>query len=219
MNPAIPGRPVRWRVSPGLSALLLLSLVLAGCSLLKPKADLTRFYVLRARPVEGAAHARTNALPMEIRVGPGSVAGHLEATPIAVEDGAHRIDYLDRHHWAGPLPQAIGRTLAADLAQRLQIPLPTLYPDPLTRESSLEVRYAVQRLEGTLDGPLTLEVSWQLFQRPSGRLVADRHFVHVIPAGGPSGDVTGYVERMSQAIDRWAEDVAAAVRSVSGAAH
>jgi len=67
----------------------------------------------------------------------------------------------------------------------------------------------VNRFEGKLDGPVTLDVSWQILHQPDGRVVASKHSVYVIPAG--RGDVASYVDRLSQALSEWAADVAAAI--------
>jgi len=66
-------------------------LFLAGCSVLKPKADLTQFYVLRSGSTGSQAEARASTVPTEIRIGPGRLANYLEATPIAVQDGDNRL--------------------------------------------------------------------------------------------------------------------------------
>jgi len=73
-------------------------------------------------------------------------------------------------------------------------------------------RFMINRFEGKLDGPVTLDVSWQILQQPDGRVLASKHSVYVIPAG--RGDVASYVDRLSQALSEWAADVASAIRGV-----
>jgi len=193
----------------GLATLAGLLLFQTGCSVLKPKADLTQFFVLRPGSADSKAEARTGAALPEIRVGPGSVASYLETTPIVVANGPNRVEPLDLYHWAEPLPKGISRTLAENLAQRLNLPHLTLYPDTSPGVSSTEVRFMINRFEGKLDGPVTLDVSWQILQQPDGRVLASKHSVYVIPAG--RGDVASYVGHMSQALSEWAADVAAAI--------
>jgi uncharacterized lipoprotein YmbA len=194
--------------SAALAALLLLS---AGCSLLEPKADLTQFYVLRAPAPAAAGVARPEAGGPAIRIGPGTIAGYLEVMPLVIQDGPNRLRRLDQHHWAEPLSEGIARALGESLALKVPGAAVTRYPDPAPGAASFEVRYTVNRFEGALDGAVTLDVAWQLVAQPSGAIVASAHPVYEIPAAGRSGDVAGYVECLSRALDRWSEELAAAM--------
>jgi uncharacterized lipoprotein YmbA len=197
-------------LNPGL-ALILGAIALTGCSVLKPKPDLTQFYVLRSQSTTPRAEVQASTALPEIRVGPGRVAGYLETTPIAVQDGANRIQYLALHHWAEPLSKGISRTLGENLADVLNLSHVTLYPDPITAAAGYEVQYTIKRFEGTLDGTVTLDVSWQVFQQPEGRVVASERSVYVIPPG--HGDVAAYVDRLALGVEQWSDEIAAAIRS------
>jgi uncharacterized lipoprotein YmbA len=188
-------------------------LFLAGCSVLKPKADLTQFYVLRSGSAGAKVETRTNPAPTEVRIGPGRLANYLEATPIAVQDGANGIKYLDLHHWAEPLTKGLSRILGDELCQRLNLNHVTRFPDPAVKDSSLEIRYTVNRWEGTLDGPVTLDVYWQLVQQPSGGVISGNHSVYEVTPKDKQTDVAAYVRRLSDAAARWANDLATAIRS------
>ena len=184
-----------------------------GCSVLQPKADLTEFYVLRSPSAVSGVRAPAGGSPLEIRVGPGNVAEYLNATPIAVEEGVNRLRYLDRHHWAEPLSKAIGRTLAGELAARLDPARVTVYPEPTAGAASLEVRYSVTRFEGQLDGPVTLEVSWRVLQMPAATVVAEHRSVYVVPPAAGKQEVGEYVERMAVAVSQWSNDIADAIHN------
>jgi uncharacterized lipoprotein YmbA len=196
---------------PYLFALLAIPFGLTGCSVLKPKADLTEFFVLRA-PSHDAGHPalKEPALP-EIRVGPGRIAGYLDNAKIAVQDGENRIDYLDRYRWAEPLSKGLGRTLSENLAQRLTVKHLIVYPDPALEPSGFEVRYTVHRFEGPVNGAVTLEVAWQVVEVPSSKAIADQRGVYVVPAEEQEDKIANYVKRLSDALAQWANDIAAAV--------
>lgn len=202
-------RTIRTLVALGLAALAGLALSTTGCSVLKAKSDPTRFYVLRPAPADSAAAGPSGAAPKEIRVGPGTIPGYLQNSPIVLEEGANRLKYLDLDHWAQPLPKSIGRTLGENLTRRLRLSAITLYPDPVTAPSSDEVRYSINRFEGTLEGPVTLDVSWQIFRRPANQVVVSKRSVYVVSPGDQPGGVAAYVDRLSRAVGRWADDVAA----------
>lgn len=188
---------------------------LVACTVLEPKADLTRFYVLRASPPALEGSETPNRTLPELRVGPGRLAAYLDATPVAVLDGPHQLRYLENHHWAEALSRGVGRTLSEALVHKLDAPHITSYPDPLPGASGYDVRYNINRFEGRLDGTVTLEVAWQLFQAPSATVIFSAHSTYEIPVEGPGRDVAAYVNRMSSAIDRWADDIASAVNSVA----
>ena len=191
------------------AGVLAMSCGLAGCSFLKPKADPTQFYVLRVQSAEAAPAAAGLSAPPEIRVGPGRIPGYLDNSPIAIENGPNRVEYLGVYYWAEPLSKGVSRVLAENLARKFAPANLTVHPNlPLT-DSGYEIRYTVERLEGTLAGPVTLEVSWQLLQRSSGEVIAAKRSEYVVPAQGRSKDVAAYVERLSAALALWADDVAA----------
>jgi uncharacterized lipoprotein YmbA len=203
-------------LNPGL-AFILGAIALTGCSVLKPKPDLTQFYVLRSQSTTPRAEVQASTALPEIRVGPGRVAGYLETTPIAVQDGANRIQYLDVHHWAEPLSKGLSRTLGENLARKLNVAHIILYPDPSLDASGYEVRYTVDRFEGTLAGPVTLQVSWEVVQRPSAKVIASARSLYVIPGADQAKDVTAYVDRLALSVEQWSDEIAAAIRSGAAA--
>jgi len=193
-----------------LAAFAVLSFSLAGCSFLKPQADQTQFYVLRAQPAGTGAVPSSAATPPEIRVGPGQIASYLESSSIAVEKGPSRIEYLDLYRWAEPVSKGISRVLAENLAQRFDPLNVTVHPNLPLGDSGYAIRYTVERMEGTLTGPVTLDVSWQVVRRSDKTVIAGKRSSYVVP-GGNSKDVSAYVGRLSSAIARWSEDVGAAI--------
>ncbi len=196
-----------------LCVLLALSLFQTGCALLFPKADRTQFYVLRASEAGRQPVTSSRTAGIEIRIGPGSVASYLDSEAIALHQGINRIKFLNRYHWAEPLPKGIARVLDQNLKSLLGVSHTTLYPNPLPGEPGVELHYTVQRFEGTLDGPVTLDVDWHLIERPGGRAVSNKHSIYEIQPSSPAGGVEDYVERLSRALDQWSEDVAASIRS------
>jgi len=195
----------------GFAVLTSVLLLQTGCSVLKPKPDLTQFYVLRARVDDNQAAAARGTTAASIRVGPGSLAAYLDNTSITVQDGNNRIQYLDLYRWAEPLSKGISRTLGENLAHLLSISHVTLYPDPIPGVAGYEVQYTILRFEGTLDSGVILDVWWQVFQQPEGRVIASERSVYGVPPG--QLDVAAYVDRLSQALSAWATDVAGRIPS------
>jgi uncharacterized lipoprotein YmbA len=192
-----------------LTAFAVVSFSLAGCSFLKPKADQTQFYVLRAQSAGTGAAPASAAAPPEIRVGPGQIAGYLQNSSIAIEKGPNRVEYLDLYRWAEPVSKGVSRVLAENLAQKFDPLHVTVHPNLPLGDSGYAIRYIVERLEGTLAGPVTLNVSWQVVRRSDKTVIAVKRSSYVVP--GKSKEVSAYVERLSSAIAQWSDDVAAAI--------
>jgi len=189
-----------------------LCLVQPGCTLLEPKADPTRLYVLRAGPGIQAAEPESRPVVPVVRVGPGRVATYLDVTPIVVQAGPNRVEQLDIDHWAEPLSKGVSRAFGEYLARRLNGAQMVLYPDPATG-ATLAVHYSVNRLEGPLKGAVALDVTWQVVDLASGDVLHASRTVREIPDSTGAADVSAYVERISTAIGFWADDVAAAIRA------
>jgi uncharacterized lipoprotein YmbA len=84
----------------------------------------------------------------------------LQSTPLLVSDGVNRLKRLDQYHWAEPLAKGISRVLTADLAYALPAARLSVYPNPSLAPERYELRYTINRLEGALDGPVVLDVTW-----------------------------------------------------------
>jgi len=191
----------------------LLLVATSGCHVLEPKADLTQFYVLRSTSKPAATETGAANGP-HVRVGPGSVAGYLSVTPIVTMEGPNHVKPLAIHHWAEPLPKGIARALGEDLRSRMPEATVIIYPDSLPTADGLEIQYLVNRFDGALEGAVTLDVSWQLIQRPGGKVISSTHAVYVAPVLKGSNQVLAYVERLSLALEHWADDLAKSIQSV-----
>ena len=125
-------QPMKPTISIGLAALAGLFFFQTGCSVLSPKADHTKLYILRAKSTPPAATAESKAPARAVRLGPGRVAAYLDVTPVVVQDGPNRVKQLDLHHWAEPLPKGISRVFSENLSQRLNGAQIIVYPEPAT---------------------------------------------------------------------------------------
>ena len=102
-------------VSHRLAAIVLLSMLLAGCAVAPP-----RYYTLAAVPPDAAAQAvAATAAPSRIVVGPVNLPDYLDRRPIITRDNAYAIRLANNDYWAAPLQDMVPRVLVADLAARL----------------------------------------------------------------------------------------------------
>jgi len=205
--------PVNRFVFVGVCILGMFSLGQVGCSLFVPKKDRTQFYVLRAAKAEGRRYSASRTNAVDVRVGPGNVASYLDSLSIALEETPNRLKFLDSYHWAEPLAKGVARVLGENLSHFLGLSRISYYPDPIPGGSGIEVLYRINRFEGALDSPVTLDVSWQVIESPGSDVKTSKRSVYVIPPTQGPGTVDSYVARLSAALERWSAEVAAAIRA------
>lgn len=195
------------------AALGALCLLHTGCSVLKPTADNTKFYVLRAVPGTPVSVPDAAADKPTVRVGMARVAAYLDVTPIVTQNGSNQVMQLDLHHWAEPFPKGISRVFSEDLAQRLGGARIIVHPEPVDG-AQLEVRYSIHQCEGPLAGPMRLSVTWQVVDLASGDVLHAATTTREIADANHLKDVSSYTGRISTAVGLWADEVAASVRSL-----
>jgi uncharacterized lipoprotein YmbA len=183
---------------------------------LKPKPDLTRFYVLRGPTLEAQSDETNRATRVALRIGPGRVADYLRSTPILVSAGPNRIEPLDLHHWAEPLSEGIARTLVENLRQLLPMADVAPHTEPPTGDSGYQLRYQVTRFEGALAQEVVVEARWALNDRHSGRTVLESTFRHTEPLTGSDSSVENYVSHMSRVVAVWSQALAESVATELG---
>jgi uncharacterized lipoprotein YmbA len=191
-----------------------ISLLLAGCSALRPKQDPTRFYVLRPvdRPPLSTTNSTSSSVPSAhgtLRVGPGRIAGYLDSSPIITDDGQNLVRPLPFDHWAEPLGKGLERVLAGDLRQSLPLLNVVASSDSAAATAETRLAYEVTRFEGAPGREVVLEVSWTL--RTSERDRAHPAMRFTVPAANAAEDVAGYVARLSRAIALWSDAVVRAL--------
>lgn len=202
-----------------LGSLVSITLLGVGCSVLKPKPDLTQYYLLRAEAPVAATAPATSAHPTALVVGRGHVAEYLNPMPIIIAEGSNRLRRLEHHQWAEPLDAGVNRVLVENIERLLPGADLVAYPDTAPRSSALELRYHVFKLEGNLGRDVTLDVTWSIRQQPGTRMIAERTSTFTVPARQSSEEVGDYVTRLSQALTQWsvavAESLAPGLRSLS----
>ena len=182
-------------MKPLLSALVI-ALALTGCSLpaqLKSSPSV-RYYVLSSPLPEGSTSENAG-----IGVLPVTLPGYLTRQQIVLReaDGVNiTINEFDR--WGESLSQGISRVLCDSLAVRGIPALPLRTGAKVDTKLMLDVR----RLDGPLEGNVTLDVVWRL-QR-DGSVLMSGHVVKSRPAGES-------IESMVEAQSLLVQDLAAAI--------
>jgi uncharacterized lipoprotein YmbA len=183
------------------------AVALAGCTLLAPRPDPSRFYTLAARLDGGAAREAGSS----VVVGPVTFPTYLDRNEVAVRVSPSELKYAIAERWAEPLVQNFTRVLVEDLGAALgsdRVVALTANPG-VTADFAIEV--VVLRFEATADGRAQLTARWALRdqQRKIVRIRQSQHERQATVA-----TVEGGVNALSAALADLADEMAAAVREV-----
>jgi uncharacterized protein len=182
-------------------------LLLTACSLLAPRPDPSRFFVLDAMPTgsatAGVGARRSNTLI--VGVGPLTFPTYLRRTEIVTRLGPNRVTFSDTARWGEPVETSFPRLLARNLSLMLGTDRIVRYPWLLSARPDYAVAIDVLRFERTANGDGDLAAHLTISDR-EGRVLGG-HDVHVLErAQGSSMD--GSVAALSTALVRLSRDIA-----------
>lgn len=185
-----------------LSCALAAAALLAACA---SNAPPDRFYTLGGG--DAAAPAATTAAPLYIEVLPVTVPAQVRRSQLVVSEGPGRVDLLEHHRWAGPLPDEIGRALSLDLSAGLGAL--DVYRTP-TPGGSVPYRIGttVQRFESAPGAYALLDATWSVRKAGADAVLACRSVFREPVGEGYEALVAGH----RAALARLAAAIGAAVR-------
>lgn len=185
-------------------------LLLAGCSLLAPQPDRSRYYTLAPLAV---AEPDGRPLAGVVGVGPVRVASYLDHAEVVVRLGPNQVDFLDLALWAGPLGENVTRVVAANLVRLLGTQQIVEQPSFDGAQPDWVVELDVQQCERAADGAGLFAAGWLI--RDGRHRIVERGATSVRePAGAP--DTEAAVAALSRAVAGLSGDIAAALRRVGG---
>jgi len=190
-------------------------MLIAGCSILAPRPDPSRFFVLEAVPPKDALPAQ-QAGSGSIGLGPIRLPDYLVNRPQMVSRRSPTEvvpSTIDR--WAEPLDGAIQRILGLDLSAQLGQRPVVFYPWFETQQPDVQVAVDFERFEIDTDGTAALlarfEVRGLRGARP--RLYREAR-ASLSPA---TGDPAALAAALSQALADLSRDIAVAIQELETA--
>lgn len=166
----------------------------AGCSsLLAPRPDPTRFYVLTAiaggAAVQPAPPTPSAGHRLAIGLGPVKFPDYLSHLEVVTRVSPNRIDLSPTDRWAGPLDESFRRVLALNLATLLGTD--RIVPFPWYAEAQKQLDYrievTVERFERDGDGATQLVADWVIRSGNSDRPLVSRQSNFSESAGAQPG--------------------------------
>ncbi len=183
--------------------LLALAAAAAGCA--SPRSS---FYTLNA-----TASPRPAAADYAVSVGPVSVPSTVDRPQIVLRVAPHEVAVDQFHRWASPLPEAIGRVVAEDLAALLGTPHVTVFPGRTPAAARYRVLVDVIRFDSAPGEAATLDAAWTVRTTPDGAARAGRT-MSAEPV--PGREFAALAAAHSRALGRLSADVADAIRTLEG---
>jgi len=191
-------------------ALALTACLAAGCSVLGPRPDRTRFFTLTAlAPSEVQADHGQNT-DLTVGLGPVEMPGYLDRTPLVRRTADNEIGVSATDRWAEPLGYAFATTLRQNLVVLLGTPRVVLHPWLPGTRPDLAVQVDVLRFEADAKGEVDLAAEWHIRRVADGKVLVGRLSRIAEPAGGTGSDEVAAA--LSRALGAFSREVAAAVQ-------
>ncbi|MEP6672179.1 MAG: ABC-type transport auxiliary lipoprotein family protein [Chthoniobacter sp.] len=193
---------------------LLLCLSAAGCSVLQPHTDPTRFYMLTSRPQAHDTAERGERKRWKVGLRPVDVPAYLRNKAMVVRTQVNEVTFADFDCWAGPLDQGIARTMKDALSSSSNVESVTL--DSFGSDT-LDYQIAIRILacEGVraADGSSSIRfsMSWEVRSVAANSAVTKRGVFTAPSAPWDGKDYGQFAERISDAITGAGQALAAAL--------
>lgn len=183
------------------------ALLAAGCTLLAPAADPSRFFVLTA-----LSTASADGSSLALGVGPVRVATYLAVSEIQVRTSATELSRSAVDRWAEPLEEGITRVLAQNLSAELGTRDVVLFPWYAEQSPSHQVQLSVRRFELEPDGSGVLEARYEVTALGSrgGHVIRDVELRHA----STGSDVAASIAALSESLAELARRIAADLRAI-----
>ena len=167
-------------------------LLVAGCTLLGPKQDQTRFIVLSSATSPGPNGAGSSSddklTSVAVGVGPIRLPGYLDRPELVIRTSPNGLELSESDRWAEPLTDNFRHVLANDLANLLGTANIVQFPWYPGTPLDFAVQIQVQRFEADTSRKATLAASWELRTPHNNQVLATRQANLTQPANSLAGD-------------------------------
>ena len=188
-------------------------MVVAGCALLAPKQDQTRFIVLSAATTAGS---NGSALPgaekfaaTAIGLGPIQLPKYLDRPELVIRTSPNGLDLSSTDSWAEPLIDNFRHVLANDLGNLLGTNNIMQFPWYPGTRLDFVVQIQVQRFEADTSHQAELIASWELRTGQSNQVLATREAHLTQPSTSLAGDAVAGA--LSKDVGELAGQIASAI--------
>ena len=181
--------------------------VIAGCSILSPQPDHTKYFVLTAVTDAGAtgtASAAANGTSsLVIGIGPIGFPDYLRRPDVVTRTSPTTVEISDVNRWAEPLDSAFARVLSEELSRLLGTQRMIAYPWYKSDRVDYQVECNVIHFETDANGGSQLHAQWSIRDGAGKLLIARESDITDAEASGdksPSASLSHDLGDLSQQI-------------------
>ncbi|HTY55540.1 MAG TPA: PqiC family protein [Candidatus Binataceae bacterium] len=195
------------RLMMALTALIALS---AGCSVLSPQEDRTRYFVLTPTSQSSSAAAEPSVAGHELSIGLGPITlpRYLQRPEVITRLNDTEFSVADHDRWGEPLDASVSRVLTQDLSSDL--PNSQIVQFPWSKKIALDYRISVDfsRLERAADGKTMVQALWTIRTGKDNQLVQKATTTAIGNAGNDQNSASA---ALSQGIGQVSREIANSV--------
>lgn len=190
-----------------------LLLVVTGCSVLAPRRDTSRFYLLTPA-ADASAPASPGGIGHEIAVGVGPIdfPDYLKRPEVVTRVDSDRLELSEESRWAEPLDANFLRVLAQNLARDLPSQRVVLFPWFGNPPMDYRVEAQVHRFDTGSDGQAQLSANWLVKDGRSGAVLFMTETT--ASAAAAPGDANASVA-LSRALKTLSEQIAGQIEALA----
>ena len=184
--------------------------VLSGCANNTPPSN---FYILNSLYSEpGNEDFSPDPRGLSVGFGPMLMPDYLDRPQIVTREHLNQLQIDEFHRWGGELDSDVKRVMAQNLSLLLNSDRVQIYPWPASDRVAYQVRFALIRLDGVVDGQARVRVRWQILKGEDGEALASRLSNQVVPVTAPG--FAGLVAAQSRALATIASEIADSLRAL-----
>ncbi len=191
-------------------------LLAAGCSVLAPLPNRSRFFTLAPVPEAQARRADAPRPEAGTRIlyglGPVTVAAFLDRNEVATRVSPTEVRYSPIDRWAEPLPAAITAVMLQNLSALLDTDRIVTYPWVGTLAIDYQVEISVLRFETDDTGVSQLTARWAVrdVRNSAYLIVRESTFTHA----GPAANAVASTSDLSAALGDLSREIATALHAL-----
>lgn len=193
---------------------MVLLLIAVGC---RGKTPPVFFYTLSPLPATVSSPDGRVKNTISVGVGPVNLPDFLNTPRIATRSGdGPKILFSEFHRWGGYLDKDLLRVVSENLSAELATEHVQPYPWSESFRPVYQVTLDVRQLDGDLEGDVTLNVVWRLFEtdRKDGSSVLKRSVITEPVNASAADDYEALAAAHSRALARLSARIAEAIRNL-----
>ncbi len=194
-------------------ALALLPLLgAAGCSVLAPQPDPSRFFTLTALPAAQLPGAARDGTATVYGLGPIKLPAYLDRNEVATRISPTELTYSATDRWADPLQADVARVLLQNLSALLGTNRIVVYPWSSTVKVDYQVEVELLHFERTATNESQLTARWGIRDGQAGKYLVIKE--STLTRRAATGATTESVAALSATLGDLSQEVASALRTL-----